>query len=115
MQDLQEADNWTSIDSPIQLDTGYEKEKEKLSQPDWIDCSNTDKSSQLLEALFPIQNENRAGEFTQFMNPSENKDNLIWVEFDIENSQDELKFFQNLDQWMVESHIHFKLNGRIHK
>lgn len=36
------------------------------------------------------------------------------MEFDIESTQDDLKFLRELNQSMVESHIQFKLNGRVH-
>lgn len=115
LQDLQEADNCTSIQSIIQLETGYDSTKEGLSLPASIDTSNTEKSSELLEALFPINNENNISDFTQCINLSENKDNLLWVEFEVGKDLEESHLLKVLDQGMVESHFHFKLNGRIHK
>lgn len=77
MQDLQEADNYTSIESPLQLDTGYDKQKEKYSQCDGLDFTNTDNSSILLDALLPIQNENRVPEFCHLNPTTENKENIL--------------------------------------
>lgn len=114
MQDLQEADNFTSIESPVQLDTGYEKQKEALSKVEGLETVSTENSSLLLDALFPINNENRAPEFCHLNANPENRENVIWVEFEIDPESDELKFLRELDQHMVESHIQFKLNGRIH-
>lgn len=114
MQDLQDADNLCSIDSPIELDTGFDKEKYNLSQIEGIDLSNTENSSVVLEALLPIQNENRSSEFLHLNNNHDKRDNLIWVEFEIDQNQEDLEFLRALNQTMVESHIQFKLNGRVH-
>lgn len=114
MQDLQDADNLCSIDSPIELDTGFDKEKFNLSQIEGIDFSNTENSSAVLEALLPIQNENRSSEFLHLNTNHDKRDNLICVEFEIDQNQDDLEFLRALNQTMVESHIQFKLNGRVH-
>jgi len=39
---------------------------------------------------------------------------MFAVEFKIDSDKDEFEFLRELDQNMVESHIQFKLNGRIH-
>jgi hypothetical protein len=68
LQDLQEADNWTSIESPVQLDTGYDWQKENLSQIEGIDTSGTENSSVLLDAFLPIRNEELINDFVQLNN-----------------------------------------------
>lgn len=77
MQDLQDADNCTSIDNVKALDTGYEPQKELLSLPSSIDPSFTEKSSELLETLLPIQNENRQHEFTHVNSSPNHRENLL--------------------------------------
>lgn len=44
----------------------------------------------------------------------QNRQNLFCVEFDVDPNSAESSFLHNLDQSMVESHLQFKLNGRIH-
>lgn len=68
LQDLQEADNCTSIESPVQLDTGYDRQKENLSRIEGIDTSGTENSSMLLDAFLPIKNEESINDFVQLNN-----------------------------------------------
>lgn len=77
MQDLQEADNFTSMDNVTNLDTGYDKTKETLSQVEGMDKPNTENSSALLNALLPIQNDNRTSEFSHLNANTGQRDNLI--------------------------------------
>ena len=77
LQDLQEADNCISIDNVIQLDTGYEKSKESLSQPEGMDSIGTEKSNEMLEALFPIRNEERIIDYSHIINIPQNRENLV--------------------------------------
>ena len=114
MQDLQDADNLWSIDSPIELDTGFDQEKFNLSKIEGIDYENTSNSSILLDALLPIKNENRSAEFLHLNSNHDKKDNLICVEFEIDSEKEEFEFLRALNQTMVESHVQFKLNGRVH-
>jgi hypothetical protein len=114
LQDLQEADNCISIDSVKQLDTGYEKSKESLSQPEGIDSIGTERSNELLDALFPIRNEEKITDYSHVINTPQNRENLLCIEFPVDQNLEEADFLSNLDQSMVDSHMQFKLNGRIH-